>query len=290
METLKANGQERRADFLDFALLSNGFSSINYAVAKMWLSISIAQMMWYLIDTGFSGPYFNMAYDESLMDYVSSKETVFLRFFNFSPVSISLGYHQKAGDWLKDLEGRGFKWVRRRTGGRAVVHSCDCTYSLTFHRDNPFIGGNVVDSYYKISLAFKKAFEFLGVKTFIKRGTLKNKDSGSSEMCFSSVSLADLCWRDKKIIGGAQYRVKDIILQQGTIMLKNPPGFFFGSGTATVEMAAGKEVELDVLKSHIVKGFRQVYNVRFKRFCKNPLKKNKLLQYTSDEWNLKGIS
>ena len=73
-------------------------------------------------------------------------------------------------------------------------------------------------------------------------------------------------------------------------MLKKPPGFFFGPGTATVEMAVGKEVKLDVLKSLIIKGFSQVYNVRFKRFYKNPLKENKLLQYKSDEWNLKGKS
>ena len=63
--------------------------------------------MWYLIDTGFNDPYFNMAYDESLMDCVSDENTVFLRFFNFSPISVSLGYHQKAGGWLRDLENKG---------------------------------------------------------------------------------------------------------------------------------------------------------------------------------------
>ena len=244
--------------------------------------------MWYLIDTGFCDPYFNMAYDESLMDYVKEKETVFLRFFNFSPVSISLGYHQKVGYWLKDLESRGFKWVRRRTGGRAVIHSCDCTYSLVFHRDNPIIGGNVIKSYEKVSLAFKKAFELLGIKTYIKRGKLKNRKERSSEMCFSSMSLADLCWEDKKIIGGAQYRVKDVILQQGTIMLKNLPGFSLDSGMATVEMAAGKEVELNMLKAFIVKGFEKAFGICFDEFDKDPIKKSKVLLYSSDGWNLEG--
>ena len=226
-----------------------------------------------------------MAYDESLMDYVKGRETVFLRFFNFSPVSVSLGYHQKVGDWLKDFEIKGFKWVRRRTGGRAVIHSCDCTYSLVFHRDNPIIGGSVVDSYEKISLAFEKAFELMGIKTCIQRGRLKNRKEHGSEMCFSSISLADLCWKNKKIIGGAQYRVKDVILQQGTIMLKTPPGFSLDSGMATVEMAAGKEVELDVLKSFIVKGFEKAFDVCFVGFGEDPIKKSKVLQYSSDEWN-----
>lgn len=244
--------------------------------------------MWYLIDTGFKDPYFNMAYDESLMDCINDKNTVFLRFFNFSPVSVSLGYHQEAGIWLKELENIGFKWVRRRTGGRAVVHSSNCTYSMVFHRSNPFIGGNVIESYGKISFAFKKAFELLGIETTIKRGAYNSKKQRNSNMCFSSISLADLCWERKKIIGSAQYRDKDIVLQQGTIMLKNPKGFNINSGMATLKMAAGKDIELNELKSLIIQSFESTFNITFENFCKNPLKKNLLLKYSSAEWNFKG--
>ena len=244
--------------------------------------------MWYLIDTGFRDPYFNMAYDESLMDFVNDKNTVFLRFFNFSPVSVSLGYHQEAGDWIKDLENRGFKWVRRRTGGRAVVHSSDCTYSMVFHKNNPFIGGNVIESYGKISLAFKKAFELLGIETAIKRGAYESKKQQNSTMCFSSISLADLCWGRKKIIGSAQYRDKEIVLQQGTIMLKTPAGFPISSGMTTVKMAAGKEIELDELKSLIIKSFESTFDVSFENFNENPLKRETLLKYSSARWNFKG--
>ena len=244
--------------------------------------------MWYLIDTGFNDPYFNMAYDESLMNYVRNQNNAFLRFFNFSPISISLGYHQKAGSWLGELEDRGIKWVRRRTGGRAVVHSFDCTYSMTFHRFNPFIGGNVTESYGKISFAFKKAFELLGIKTSIKRGALRSENKQNSEMCFSSISLADLCWNNKKIIGSAQYRYKDVVLQQGTIMLKIPKGFSIDSGMATVKMATGKEIKLHELKSHIIQAFESTFDVCFENFKKNPLKKKLLLKYSSAEWNFKG--
>jgi lipoate-protein ligase A len=244
--------------------------------------------MWYLIDTGFKDPYFNMAYDESLMGCVDDKTTVFLRFFNFSPASISLGYHQKAGDWLKELENRGFKWVRRRTAGRAVIHSSDCTYSMVFHRGNPIIGGNVIESYGKISFAFKKAFELLGIETTIKRGDYTSKKQKNPNMCFSSISLADLCWGRKKVIGSAQYRDKDIVLQQGTIMLKTPEGFSVDSGMATVKMATGKEIELEELKSLIIQSFESTFNVSFENFNKNPLKLKSLLKYSSAEWNFKG--
>ncbi len=245
--------------------------------------------MWYLIDTGFKDPYFNMAYDESLMDCVDNLDTVFLRFFNFSPVSISIGYHQKTGAWLRELENRGVMWVRRRTGGRAVVHSYDCTYSIIFHKNNPLIGGNVVESYGKISLAFKKAFEFLGIETIIKRGASRGEKRQNTKMCFSSISLADLCWGKRKIIGSAQYRNKDVVLQQGTIMLKKPEEFTINSGMATVKMATGKEIKLHELKNLIIKGFENIFNVYFENFNKNPLKKKILSKYSSEEWNFKGI-
>jgi lipoate-protein ligase A len=273
---------------LNFTLLYSDFNFIDYAVAKMYLSINITQTMWYLIDTGFKDPYFNMAYDESLMDFVCNLETVFLRFFNFSPVSISLGYHQKAGDWLRELEAKGIKWVRRRTGGRAIIHSCDCTYSMVFHRNNPLIGGNVVESYKKISHAFKKVFELLGIKTEIERRTLENGKKRKSRMCFSSISLSDLCWGKKKIIGSAQYRNKDVVLQQGTIMLKIPEGFTVDTGVATIEMAAKREINLSELKMLIIKAFESHFGISFESLKKNPLKVEILRKYSSAEWNLKG--
>ena len=230
-----------------------------------------------------------MAYDESLMDYVNNEDTVFLRFFNFSPISISLGYHQKPGMWLKDLENKGIMWVRRRTGGRAVVHCSDCTYSLVFHKNNQFVGGNIIESYAKISLVFQKAFELINIKTLTRRGTPKTKEKSNHKMCFSSISLADLCWGKRKIIGSAQYRNKDIVLQQGTIMLKEPTTFPLNSGMATVEMAAGKEIDLNELKRLIIKGFENSFNISFESFEANPLKKKTLLRYSSAEWNLKGI-
>ena len=246
--------------------------------------------MWYLIDTGFKDPYFNMAYDESLMDFVSDRQTVFLRFFNFSPVSISLGYHQKAGIWLRKLEKKGFKWVRRRTGGRAIIHSSDCTYSMVFHKNNPVIGGSIVESFRKISFGFKRAFEFSGVETDIERATIKSRGRINERMCFSSISLSDLCWKKKKIIGSAQYRQKDVVLQQGTIMLRAPDGFPVDSHVATMETATGKEVALSELKTLIIRGFENYFNISFEEYKKNPLREKILQKYSSSDWNLKGNS
>jgi lipoate-protein ligase A len=231
-----------------------------------------------------------MAYDESLMDCVNDEESVFLRFFNFSPFSVSLGYHQKIGQWLRTFENRGFKWVRRRTGGRAIIHVSDCTYSLVFHRENPVIGGNVLESYRKTSFIFKKAFELLGVETHFKRGSSRAGKKQNSEMCFSAVSFSDLCWENRKIMGSAQYRDKDLILQEGTTILETPIGFYMDDNIGTIKMAIGREITLSEIKNHIIQAFEEVFGGHFKKFEGNPLKKELLLKYSSPIWNYKGNS
>ncbi|MCK4526949.1 lipoate--protein ligase family protein [candidate division WOR-3 bacterium] len=242
--------------------------------------------MWYLIDTGLNSPYYNMAYDESLMDVIKDKETVVLHFFNFEPVSITIGYHQKVEPWLEDSEKKGILWVRRPTGGRAIIHCNDCTYSLLFHRDNPIVGGNILNSYKKIAAGFKKAFEYLDIPTLINRGKTPHIKRPKTPLCFSSTSFAELSWINKKIIGSAQFRNRRVVLQQGTIMLDQPgPLFPDIQSMATIKEACGKEVSLSEMKESIIQGFKETFCIKFSEYRDNPLKENLLNKYRSKEWN-----
>lgn len=247
--------------------------------------------MWYLIDTGFKDTYYNMAYDESLMGVLKDKETVFLRFFNFEPLSISIGYHQKVAPWLYDLEGKGVKWVRRRTGGRAVIHSNDFTYSFIFHSDNPIIGGNIIESYKKIAQAFKNAFDILNIPTEIQRGKSRTVRNVKRHLCFSATSIAELTWKGKKIIGSAQFRDKGVVLQEGTIMLDEPGSIFpTVPEMATVREARGREVTLKEMKEAVVRGFEKTFSIHFEIYKEDPIKEEILHKYSSPEWNLGGSS
>lgn len=245
--------------------------------------------MWYLIDTGFKDPYFNMAYDEYLLDRIEDNEIVFLRFFNFKPESITIGYNQKVRKWLRILEKRGVPWVRRRTGGRAVIHSNDFTYSLIFRRSNPLIGGNLLNSYKKISEGFKGGFDLMDIETSMNRGKSGSPNSDKSPLCFASPSWAELCWNDKKIIGSAQYRRKGRVLQEGTVMLDEPEEVFPSvSGMVSVKEAAGREVSLNEIKESIVKGFENHFDIEFIKFKEDVNIDKYLKKYSSKKWNEEG--
>lgn len=243
--------------------------------------------MWYSIDSGFKDPYYNMAFDEYLMGCVKDEMTVFLRFFNFKPASVSIGYHQRVEKYLEDLGGKGIKWVRRRTGGRAVIHSNDFTYSLVFWRDNPDIGGSVVESYDKIAKAFKKAFKILNINTEIQRGRSHSSKGVKSHLCFSSTSITELTWNGKKIIGSAQFRDKRIVLQEGTIMLDKPDSIFPDiPEMATLREASDREVKLSEVKDTVLRGFEETYSIHFEEYKFKPLEEGLLRKYSSVEWNL----
>ena len=240
-------------------------------------------MHWFFIDTGFRDPYFNMAFDEVLMDFVRERGVPVLRFFNFSPEAITIGFHQRVGEWLISLKEKGIPFVRRPTGGRAVIHSGDFTYSITFTRDDPLIGGEtVLDSYKKIAEGFKRAFDMLGVQVDIVRG----RGQGDDRLCFSAPSWYEFTHKGRKLIGSAQVRRGNVALQQGTLMIKRPgEPFPEVKGMVSLSEALGRDVTLDEVKEAVKKGFSEAFGINFvplPDIDNIPYEK-----YRSDEWNFK---
>lgn len=109
--------------------------------------------------------------------------------------------------------------VRRLTGGRAIYHHLELTYSFSASiLDGPFSKG-LLDSYRKISGALCRAMSKLGLRPEAKDG----RDGGRghrdsrSPLCFDSASFAEITLGNRKIIGSAQKRWKDSLMQQGSI-------------------------------------------------------------------------
>ncbi len=159
-----------------------------------------------------------MAIDEMLLRRVVKGEWKFvLRFYHFDPIAITIGYHQKYERVYRD--GSEIDIVRRITGGRAVYHNGDITYSVIASND-VFPDGSVVGTYRIISSYFAKGFNMCGVD--VRGVPPSHKDKSRSELCFASSSMYEFLLKGEKIMGSAQYRLKDAFIQQGTILVYRP--------------------------------------------------------------------
>jgi len=161
----------------------------------------------------------NMQVDSDLLDFAIEnrlKEPI-LRLYAWSPACISLGRNQN--DNFLDFEllkTQNIDVVRRLTGGRALLHDNELTYSYICSVESLKNGESIVTSYKEISQFLIDGFEKLGIK--LEFGGNK-KPHTKFDYCMSISTGADLCYEGKKLIGSAQFRKEGYILQHGSILL-----------------------------------------------------------------------
>ena len=180
---------------------------------------------WRFLNTEFGDAFFNMAVDEQLVRSVDaglSPPTV--RVFGWRPPAISFGYAQKIAREvdLVEAEKRGIDIVRRPTGGRAVLHWNELTYSVILPADHPSMGGNIAGVYRAISMCLVTGLVHLGVDATLEPGKApvpspRGKDVTSP--CFSSTSQYEITLRGRKLVGSAQRRMGDVVLQHGSLLI-----------------------------------------------------------------------
>jgi len=175
------------------------------------------------IDTGSMHGKFNMAADYYAARNFLDRPT--FRVYRWDPYCVSLGYHQdiKEIDAQKCAE-KGYDIVRRETGGRAVFHSEELTYSMIIPRSSIHFSDSILEVYNKISNVLVRALKASGVDDAdLKKGKAPDfkelyKDKLSS-ICFSSTSTFEVVLGEKKLVGSAQKRLKDSVLQHGSILV-----------------------------------------------------------------------
>jgi len=232
-------------------------------------------------NTGFHDGNWNMAYDEFLVRKLTYKNIVpTLRLYGWEPYAISLGHHQSE-DFLdkEQCASENVDIVRRPTGGRAVYHSEELTYSVVLFAN----GKNISPIHCEISQALVRGLKLLGVNA-----TLSQTPSSSEKMyfsehsaaCFSSVSRSEVQVNGKKIIGSAQRRFGDVVLQHGSIMLgwehrtlpkfyreKNESHFLHLNETTTeIETELNRKVSYEEISIAIRRGFELQWKVEFDEF------------------------
>ena len=157
---------------------------------------------WRLITTWGAPPSFNMGLDEALL--VSEEAPPTLRFYSWSPDTLSLGYFQRYED-VPGVDGAGAV-VRRITGGGAIHHVNELTYSFCAAADDPLYRGKVADSYVRIHEAIAKALGGVGVEAQLRCGNPIESDREGTGMCFHKSTPQDLMWGGHKGVGSAQRR------------------------------------------------------------------------------------
>ena len=155
----------------------------------------------------------NMQIDSDLLNNSIQKNLKYpiFRLYGWSPMCISLGRNQKE-DFLKNNK---IQYVRRLTGGRALLHDNEITYSYITPISIIPDGESVNNSYKYISGILIDFFKTLGVE--LDFGENK-KISTHFDYCMLISTGADVCYKGKKIIGSAQYRKEGYILQHGSIL------------------------------------------------------------------------
>jgi lipoate-protein ligase A len=175
-------------------------------------------MSWRLIDSGPCKAAFNMALDEALALSVRKGDSPFvLRLYSWSQPAVSIGAFQKVTDIDVDYcHACTTPIVRRPTGGRAILHGDELTYSFSARNEGLFSEG-LMDSYRKLGKAFHRCFTLIGLCCTMKTDQEKGRTLIRSPLCFESTSLGEIDSSGIKIIGSAQKRWKDAFLQQGSI-------------------------------------------------------------------------
>jgi lipoate-protein ligase A len=235
-------------------------------------------MNWLYIDSGPNPAARNMAFDEDLLARAQAGEkTPVLRFYHWDPPAISLGRFQKIeesvnADACKRL---GFDIVRRITGGRAVLHNRELTYSIVARTDAPLFPPDVHGSYTVIAAGLLAGLRNLGIPAEIvsrsgQHAALVDKDD-KNPACFSSPSWHEIVVHGKKIVGSAQRRLSNAFLQHGSILISYDQaleaeviaGSGSGCGVTSITRELGRDISLQEVKEAFRTGFSNALRIEF---------------------------
>jgi lipoate-protein ligase A len=166
----------------------------------------------------------NMAVDEAILaETEAGRSPPTLRVYGWTPACISLGHSQRASREL-DLErvrALGYDVVVRATGGRAVLHIGELTYSIIAPNHAEDWCATQAISYRTISQAVAQALSDEGFGVSLDRGYPVEKPQALRAMtpCFSSTARSEVVWGDRKVVGSAQRRTRGAFLQHGSILV-----------------------------------------------------------------------
>ncbi len=178
-------------------------------------------MKWRFLNTGANTGKFNMAFDLLLTKIIRPGEA-FFRLYTWTPYCISLGANQNINSVNKGKAASdGIDIVTRPTGGRAILHSEEITYSVVLPVENNISARKI---YNDINVALKSGLELFSPALNEIELEGKQPDFQSfykeekSAVCFAVPAKSELKYKGKKLVGSAQRKIGSVILQHGSIL------------------------------------------------------------------------
>ena len=238
----------------------------------------------YIVDGPRSGLE-NMRIDRELLAWTEkcSEKITVVRFYRWAAPTISLGKHQKVEEAVDPTycQRASIPIVHRPTGGRAVFHDHELTYSLVSNQAKYFPLESVKETYRAIAAALRAGLQNLGIFAQLAKGTrgspLLLPSNGGKKPCFISPSRHELLLGGYKLAGSAQRRLRRSFLQQGSFPLQvDYPKMAAALGIQenvlretllSVSRASGHEVAFEVLCKALKEGFEKTFRVQLRAHC-----------------------
>jgi lipoate-protein ligase A len=234
--------------------------------------------------------FLNMAIDESLMSFVSKGASpATIRFYGWKPACVSIGFFQSISEEVnvKNARNLGVDIVRRYTGGGAVFHEKEITYSIILPEKK--VAKDIIESYSYICQGIILGLEKLGIKAAFK-------------------PINDIVINNKKISGNAQTRKRGVMLQHGTILVDVDVEKMFSllrvgkekisdkaidnakERVTWLKRELDKEVDLETVENCLIEGFSEAMGCDLKRGVLSLEELKLALQfskekYSSHNWN-----
>lgn len=239
--------------------------------------------VWRVLETGWQDGPRNMAVDEAILQGVASGNSPpTLRFYGWDPPCLSLGYAQKwHADYEEACRRHGWGIVRRPTGGRAILHIDELTYSVCVPEGDPRVQGGILLSYRRLSDALAAGLQRLGLHPS-RAGRDDGEGKSNGPACFDAPSNFEITVGGRKLIGSAQARKQGVVLQHGSLPLygditriaealsadsdsQNTIRRRLRRSAITLEESLGQRMRYDRVAKHIAEGFAQALNLRLER-------------------------
>jgi len=183
-------------------------------------------MTWRVLDFQRYNAFENMAIDEAIFrETIKNKKQPTLRFYGWQPAAVSIGYFQdiKREVNVEKCRAAGVDVVRRLSGGKAVFHCAEVTYSVIACNTEPFFPPDILGTYRAISSCIAHGLACLGIKASLAETGRNPRDNDFRACCFSTPSRNELLVAGRKICGSAQMRSGGGFLQHGSILTAFDP-------------------------------------------------------------------